>query len=411
MGDENFAIADVIFLKPRILGNAMDIRLETRHTKPSMCDTINLIYQAALQPLLWSEVLNDIRMLCNTDQCTLFFYDAFDPSRCLVSAARADEQALASYLKNFIKLQAAQINNQLKALPEGTVATNEHIRQFSGDEYSKIVGANYMENIWPNLKFEAGVVLLRGDASCAGLRLQNFNNSQALSAKSVSLLQKLSPHLRQAMQIHQKFTELENTNDALKKVLHSSKVGVILLDGNFTVQLINHKAKHALEKIDNQVITQKLTLEKIDSTQLHKIINHLNSPTTKSTKSCREKNAEFQIFYKNGHLKVNGYLLEKPSGSITGETFSQIDPAYLILIRDSNESCDLGLQYLQSAYEITATERKLILGLINGDSLLDNANSQMVKPSTVRWHLKNIMQKTLTHSQTELTRLMLELRD
>jgi len=409
LGDENLATADVVFSKQRILGTVMDTCLESRHLTPSICDIINLIYQAALQPLLWSEILSDIRALCGADQCTLFFYDALEPSRRLVSAARADEEVLTHYLKNFIEQQAMQINNQLKALPEGEVVTNEDVRQFSGEEYSKIVGAEYMQSFWPNLKFEAGIVLLRGENCCAGLGLQNFNGSAQLPPQSISLLQKLAPHLRQAMRLHQKFVEFENTNDSLKKVLQASKIGIILLDEKFTIQFINHKAKHSLEKIDGLPLTQQLALEKISREHVHKIVSQFNLPR-KSQSSNVLNSTDIQIIYKNGHLKINGYAMQE---SLTTNTkpFSQIEAGYLLLIQDSNPSCSLDPQYLHSAYEITATERKLILGLINGTSLLDNADSQTVKPSTVRWHLKNIMHKTLTHSQTELTRLMLELRD
>jgi len=410
LGDENFSRADVIFSKRRILGTAMDTCLESRHIKPSICDTINLIYQAALQPPLWSEILSDIRILCGADQCTLFFYDALEPSRRLVSAARTNEEALTHYLKNFIQQQAIQINNQLKSLPEGQVVTNQDVRQFAGEEYSKIVGAEYMQKFWPNLKFEAGIVLLRGDASCAGLGLQNFNDSLPLNSQGISLLQKLAPHLCQAMRLHQTLIEFENSNDSLKKVLHASKIGIILLDEKYAIQFINHKAKHSLEKIDDLPLTQQLALEKISKEQVNKIVTQFNGPAKSQSKNVHHS-SDLQIVYKNGHLKINGYALQKSYLKKNDKHFSHIEEGYILIIQDSNPDCSLDPQYLHSAYEITATERKLILGLINGATLLDNADSQTVKPSTVRWHLKNIMQKTMTHSQTELTRLMLELRD
>ncbi len=121
-----------------------------------------------------------------------------------------------------------------------------------------------------------------------------------------------------------------------------------------------------------------------------------------------------KLNYSDGHLKISGYALLKYPPTLNAENSTSLhsfEAGYLLLIQDSNPTCHLNQQYLHSAYEITATERKLILGLINGASLIDSANSQTVKPSTVRWHLKNVMQKTLTRSQTELTRLMLELRD
>lgn len=393
----------------------MGLPILTQHVKPSICDLINLIYQAALQPYLWQKILSDIRILCDADQCTLFFYDALEPQRCLASAARADEDVLTHYLNNCIEQQAAQINNQLQSLPEGKVVTDNDIHHYVGKEYSGIVGKDYMQTFWPNLKFEAGVVLLRGQSSCAGLGLQNFIDSPPLQQHSISLLQQLSPHLHQAMRLHQEFTRIEHANDALTTVLNAAKIGIILLDEKFRLQFINHKAKQSLEKIDcaNFHTAQQLMLEKISKDQIHKIVTHfdfLNQGSNRNGKNA----TELKLNYNDGHLKISGYALQKHQPRANTKNPAQMhtpEAGYLLLIQDSNPSCHLNLQYLHSAYEITATERKLILNLINGASLLASADSQTVKPSTVRWHLKNIMQKTLTHSQTELTRLMLELRD
>ena len=393
----------------------MDAYLQSQQVKPSISDVINLIYQAALQPHLWQKILTDIRILCGADQCTLFFYDALEPARCLASAARADEEVLTRYLKNFIKQQAALMNDQLHSLPEGQVVTDHDIRLYIGEEYSGVVGQDYMQTLWPNLKFEAGIVLLRSEASCAGLGLQNFVDSPALQYQSISLLQKLSPHLRKAMRIHQQFMQLEHTHNALTTVLHAAKIGIVLLDEKLTIQFINNKAKHSLGKVEDSTMSssQKLSLEKINKEQIHKIVTQFNTLAKDSHKNGKS-NAELKINYCNGHLKITGYVLQKHPPITNAKSSSTIhspQAGYLLLIQDSNPTCHLNQQYLHSAYEITATERKLILGLINGASLIDSANSQTTKPSTVRWHLKNIMQKTLTHSQTELTRLMLELRD
>lgn len=406
LGDAITLIADVLFPKPRNLGTAMDTQFDPQSEQPSIDSIINRIYQAALQPYLWPDILSDIRLACSADQCTLFFYDGLEPERSLASAARADEHILSQYLKHYIQQQATQINHQLNALPEGQVVTDRDMRQFVGEEYSGIVGKDYMQTFWPNLKFEAGIVLLRGEIHCAGLGLQNFSETKPLSAQSINLLQSLSPHLRQAMRLHQQLAQFSRTNDALKSVLQACKVGIILLDDKLNIHFINNKARHSLVKVEHLPLPKQLVLEKINNAQINKIVAQFNL-LTKADKNPLNNN--LNLNYKSGHLKINGYLLQQYLSST--ELKSPSSPSYLLLIQDSNSTCELNLQYLQSAYEITAAERKLILGLINGASVLDSAESQTVKPSTIRWHLKNIMQKTLTHSQTELTRLMLELRD
>ncbi len=382
----------------------MEVYPDAERVKSSTPDLINLIYQAALQPDLWSKILINIQILCGTNQCTFFYYDALEPAQCFANAAHANEEILSRYLKDFIYQQAKQINNELKALPEGQVVTNQDIRHFAGKEYSGIVGTDYMQTFWPNLKFEAGIILLRGETRCAGLGLQNFMDSSPIPPQSISLLQIISPHLCQAIYLHQHFRHYEQNTDALKLILQKSKIGIILLDEKLSVHFINRTATLSLGKIDNLPVAQSLALEKISKEQIQKIVMQFNSLAKGDN---RNNKSDLTLPYKNGHLKINGYVLHR-SQHITA---ADSEAGYLLLIQDSNPCCDLDIQYLHAAYDITAAEYKLISGLINGVSLLENADIQSVKPSTIRWHLKNIMQKTLTHSQTELARLMLELSD
>lgn len=378
-------------------------------------DLVNLIYDAALRPDLWRRVLKIIRTSCGADQCTLFYYDHLQHQHNYAAAARADKNTLNLYLNEFIAQQAAQINNQLAKLPEGVVVSDQDIHCLAGTGYSAIVGDKYMNALWPNLYFQAGIVLLRGAISCAGLGLQNFSRSPALTEDAFRLLQSIAPHLRQAMYIRQRATMLEHANHAFESVLKHAQLGVILLDANYKITFINPAAKNSLAKSScfTHEPQQSLRITNLTHSQWDALFT-ARTTHRKGKRICQGTNQCLKLDYVDGQLKLNAFRM--------GSGIHEIGLAnrlyglpqntrHLLLIQDSQRPCKLPLQYLERAYAITPAEAELIYALVNGATLHEAAEQRAVTKETARWQLKNIMQKTETHSQTELSRLMLALCD
>ena len=390
------------------------------HIQPSLfrshtLDLVNLIYDAALQPNLWQQVLETIRIYCGADQCTLFYYDSLQQRHNYAAAARTDEATLNLYLKEFIAQQAAQINNQLAKLPEGVVVSNQDIHHLTGSDYSVVVGDKYMNTLWPNLHFQAGAVLLRGTASCAGLGLQNFGGSPSLTQDALKLLQSITPHLRQAMYMRQRISMQEHANHAFEVVLKHVQLGVILLDADYRITFINPAAKNSLAKSAcfSHELHQPLRITNLTHSQWDELFTP--GPTQRKGKRiCQGTGHCMKLDYINGQLKLNAFRIGRDTHKValtSGFNGLPQDSHYLLLVQDSQRPCELPMQYLERAYAITPAEAELIYALVNGATLSEAADQRAVTKETARWQLKHIMQKTGTHSQTELSRLMLALCD
>jgi len=273
-------------------------------------DLVNLIYDAALQPDLWRQVLETIRTYCGADQCTLFCHDRLQHQHNYAAAARADENTLSLYLNEFIAQQAAQINNQLAKLPEGVVVSDQDIRSLAGTAYSAIVGDKYMNALWPNLHFQAGIVLLRGATSCAGLGLQNFSDSPALTDNALKLLQSIAPHLRQAMYMRQRITMLEHANHASESVLKHVQLGLILLDANYKITFINPAAKNSLAKSScfTHELDQPLRITNLTYSQWDELFTS-SAIHRKGKRICQGTNHCLKLDYVDGQLKLNAFRI------------------------------------------------------------------------------------------------------
>lgn len=374
---------------------------------------INAIYDAAMHSHLWPSVLEAIREFCGADQCTVFYYDGIERQRNYAAAARLRVQTLDLYLDEFIAPQAEQINSQLRCIPEGKVVTDEDIYHLAGKRYAQIVGTKYMQCLWPKLHFQAGTVLFRSTSGCAGLGLQNFENSSPLGAASIERLQRLTPHLIQAIYIRQRINLLEKANHAFEAVLKHLRLGVVLLDEYEQVTFINPEAMRAFSKCMN--IQFKLH-QRLQFAQHSPNQNTLFLSKEKYKKNEKRKiagdDACIKIEYPQGHLKISFFIIGAPHMSAhehQTENGLPVNAHYLVLVQDSHRPCDLPISYLKQAYGITPAEGELINHMMNGATLVEAAEKRAVTHETARWQMKNIMQKTQVHSQTQLSQLMLSL--
>jgi DNA-binding CsgD family transcriptional regulator len=393
----------------------MNSPLQPDSTAGSEATLINAIYDVAMQPHLWPKLLDAIREFCGADQCTVFYYDENDRQRNYAAAARLKLQTLDLYLDEFIAPQAAQINNQLRCLPDGEVVTDSDVYQLSGKTFAQNVGAKYMQCVLPNLHFQAGAVLLRGANGCAGLGLQNFRDSPPLTADGIGRLHRLIPHLTQAIHIRQRINLLEKANRAIEAVLKHLRLGVVLLDTYQQVTFINPEAMRTLSKCKNihhQLHDRfQVTPQSLDQTKSF-------YPEEKSLKKEKRKivsnDSCMKIEHSQGHVKLSFFTLgdrhEKNHSSYT-EQGLPTNTQYLVLVQDSQRHCDLPIQYLKQAYGITPAESELIAHLINGSTLTEAAEKRAVTHETARWQMKNILQKTQIHSQNQLSQLMLSLME
>jgi len=81
-------------------------------------------------------------------------------------------------------------------------------------------------------------------------------------------------------------------------------------------------------------------------------------------------------------------------------------PCLAVFANDPERQRCISPQYLQQAYGLTVTETQLAQLLLKGLGIADISDERGTSQETTRWQMKQIMHKTQTHSQIELTRLL-----
>lgn len=78
-------------------------------------------------------------------------------------------------------------------------------------------------------------------------------------------------------------------------------------------------------------------------------------------------------------------------------------------ISDPERVWNVPVDYLRKAYSLTPTECVVSQSLLNGADPATVAEQRGTSAETARWQLKQIMQKTHAHSQSELSKLIIAL--
>ncbi len=98
-------------------------------------------------------------------------------------------------------------------------------------------------------------------------------------------------------------------------------------------------------------------------------------------------------------------LLVAPLGG--GEALAPDRPGACILVNDADRIEPATERHLLEMYDLTRAEARTALALLDADRLQDIADRFGVSLSAIRIHLQRVYEKTDTHRQAELVRLLL----
>ena len=192
---------------------------------------------------------------------------------------------------------------------------------------------------------------------------------------------------------------------ALQSALHSSGLGVILLNRNSEIVFANAVAEGMLDRGDGiRRFDRKLrTRELSDGVRLQVAIEHVIAAGTEwSPRPDGHRHAPLLSVRRHDAASLMVSVL--PTDTMPEEPD---DVAAIIYVMDpSREVRDL-LKPVCKVYHLSPVETQLACHLVGGETLSQAATKMHVKDMTARSYLKQIFLKTDTHRQSELMQLML----
>jgi len=220
----------------------------------------------------------------------------------------------------------------------------------------------------------------------------------------IKLMSGLVPHLQQALRTQHKLSALADRSVELAGALEVVRYGVIIVAGNHMVVNLNSAAERILRAEDGLCARSA----RIAATSVHaeqELCCAIHNALAGEGSTVRAGRS-LTCFRPSGRRPYVIHVL--PSYRRDADEPGR-QPMALVLIIDPEDQPEPAAELLRRLYHLTTTEADVALRVTHGVDLKEISEQLSISLATVRTHLQRVFDKTDTHRQAELVRLLLVL--
>jgi DNA-binding CsgD family transcriptional regulator len=362
------------------------------------------IYEAALLPALWPEVIQDIAQYTQSKSAVFTGLDQLNPASNFTYSYNFPEDGLTAYPDE--RLRVIDMKLQMP-LCDGFNGEKELNQDCQEDADYKGTGQYvfYEKCLQPTgVCYMAGVLLDRGKYRGAVLGIQRAAHVRTFEQTELNFLKRIGVHLRRSLQIHRQISLVQHNNSGLTNVLDCLKTGIILLDQNLCLTYSNPPAQSMIGsgcclELD---MHHRLKTNPGDQERLERL---LSSALLEDHSADQEIGGSLAMRDQKGQQIMLTVVPFKKLKKIP--CLSEAQHQIALFITDKNQYYSLSRAYLQQSYQLSRREFDLCELLINGYKLEEIAQKCGITLSSVRTYFKNIYEKTACTSQIELMHLLM----
>lgn len=349
------------------------------------------IYAAAIAPQHWESTIRDIHRAIGGSGGALL---TADKSIWSIQSSILPVGAAASYAEYYHR-----IDHPLATVGKGAVGTirtgTELVIPHRNTEF-------YTDWLHPNELEDALFVRLSHGTHPACFLLHTAQTSEPFGTRErIKQFSGLVPHLQQALRAQHALDDFAHEDADLHAALDSVDHGIVVVGASGEVLNVNAAAEKVLRSGDGlQLVSGRMTAA---SAPVNRTLNRaLHSAVTGTSDNVR-----------GGY----SFTVQRPSGTrpfvihvLPLHRFDQPDRRRaLVVLADPGHEPEPSTTLLQRLYHLTRTEADIALRVAHGADPKRIAEDLSVSITTVRTHLHRVFDKTDTHRQVELVRLLLTL--
>ena len=259
----------------------------------------------------------------------------------------------------------------------------------------------YREWVQPQgMAYAAGCVVLHEGSWLTQIFLQRSATHAPFSRRDMVQLERLVPHLQRAIQMRQRFAELQLGRDLLASSLDVLAMPALLCDERGRMVHGNRSGRALLEAEDGIWLDNGLL-------------------RARSVPVARQLALELQNAVRASHGEASALpgvvLLPRADKSplmlmvtpLRMDAGSGVPGAALVVVYDPAGTPNIGAAVLRQLFNLSPAEASLATALCSGKSLEEAALERCTTVSTARSQLKSIFNKTGTRRQVDLVSLLL----
>jgi DNA-binding CsgD family transcriptional regulator/PAS domain-containing protein len=224
------------------------------------------------------------------------------------------------------------------------------------------------------------------------------------TAERVKLMSGLVPHLQRALRTQDKLAALANSTVELAGALEVVRHGVIIVAGEHLVINLNSAAERIFRAEDG--LCMRSGRIAATSTRAEQELHCAIQNALDEERSTVRRGRSLTCFRPSGKRPYVIHVLPSHRRN-ADEPLRQ--PMALVLIIDPEDEPEPAVSLLRRLYRLTEAEAEVALHVMHGADLKQVSEELSISLTTVRTHLQHIFDKTDTHRQAELVRLLLVL--
>jgi DNA-binding CsgD family transcriptional regulator/PAS domain-containing protein len=354
---------------------------------------IGLLYEAAQQQEAWERFLEQLAAVTTSTQVALFVHDARRHEYGFVHQLGVCPETQKLYAQYYAEKD--EWVNRARGLLHPGVVVASHILCPDHELMKTEFFNDYL--VKSGAFYQYGGCIRQDESRLALISLLRSRKSGPYGASHQKLLGALIPHLQRATDIHRILVDLRSQVGELALVLEQLSCGIVLLDENARLLVLNSAARRILTENNGlRLSADRLSAVSLrDDVRLTQIIHGAlaigrSAPTGGAMIFPRDR----------GHPLT---LTVFPLRSAAMDT--RIAAAVFMSVPDLFPRVDL--RTFAKLYGITPAETRVATLLLQGRTLRDAAELVGVSVHTVRSQLKSILHKTGTSRQSELVKVLL----
>ena len=377
-------------------------------------NVVESIYDAALNPGQWPVVAEKIAALHASPCCNLFAFRLPGIEEGFAYPFGLSDEAYAIWSSGYAQKDVWVQHAVAKGLMvEGRVLVGEELLSeedfLSSDYYQNFLKQYNLRYIMSGILFDGRSHLLPASA-CSVLR---GHSSAAYSTNDVSLHQLVVNHLSKAMATMWRLRSAEMEMASTYSALDCLSSAIAILDGSGTVSFLNQRARGLFDKSESVSVRKNVAgIERIvfQNAAIQGRFDEMVRIATNPSPSTDPGHFSTGLMVPRKSPHSTLVIQVAPLGQAHGFHSGTRKRRAIMFISDPSEMGKLNKLLLADLYGLTPAEIKLSEELLSGDSLVNVAKKFSVSHDTAKKQLQSIFDKTSTHRQAQLIKLLLSLR-
>ncbi|MEO5620610.1 MAG: helix-turn-helix transcriptional regulator [Cypionkella sp.] len=360
------------------------------------------IYDCAMQPDLWPEVLQDLADRAGAHGAMIFdraLYPGGEHINLQVCSTTYDPEIVLGYVARY---NPYEVDDQAQFARLSTRGDEVNLIRCDDLRPSRAVlerQPNVQAMMGMGIHFRAGALLSKDTDAMDRFALQLRRSQGPIAEPARQWVEALLPHVAKAMSIGRAFFRQGNDNRLLIEIIEALPFGVAIVHRDGTPLLANGE----FARLADLYHLRRTGQVKLNLPSLPPALRQLLSST--DAHGQHGARPRHEAVFLPGKIEGQGLFLEVGPISQQRELDRFGPDVFLISALDSARSHSINPEVVKRFFPISASELEVLDLVVKGMTNAEIAEVRGRSPETVNSQMKSLIRKSGTRNRTELVRL------